>query len=316
MYYLFINRYYKKLVKMVCTLLFLFSFLGCSGLESNNYYEAETGLLKVQSIDILSDQNPNNINVIIKGNGKLKYTTVKQDFPLAVLVYLPETVIQENILSADIPKHTGISQISYSNTDDLNKITELKIFLKENFPYQVIEQHNSLKISFHKPRFRYYQPNNGNLRYNNVMLGHSRHISPLIGYDSFKNLDTNYNLKQPKPSLKPISQKQESQEPLKTLKSDLVDKKVADKKNINDIKNQDSNNNNKEKEKEKEINKAQVKESDIKQKNNSDKKNINDIANKDNNNNNNNNKEKDKKKEINKAQVKESYPIKGDICLL
>ncbi len=146
----------KKLAKFsaiavfLATLLFLFA--GCA---SNTVAVKETSKdttdplgLKIIS-DISTTENTESIMVSIRGNRLLTYTSVKQPFPLGVLLYFPETALGD-INTDYTPDSDIISSIKASELTDKGNTSRIEILLKEDTPYEVTREDTGLSISFKK----------------------------------------------------------------------------------------------------------------------------------------------------------------------
>jgi len=95
---------------------------------------------------VLIDQKNDLIEVLIKGNQKLVYTSIKQSFPFGIVIYLPETAIDDG-LSTDMPEDGIISDLIVKYADKEQTTAKIEILLKEDLDYDVIEEAHSLRIS-------------------------------------------------------------------------------------------------------------------------------------------------------------------------
>lgn len=146
----------KKLAKFSAIAIFLvtllFLFAGCA---SNTVAVKETSKdttdpldLKIIS-DISTTENSEFIMVSIRGNRLLTYTSVKQPFPLGVLLYFPETALGD-IDSDYMPDSDIISSIKASELTDKGNTSRIEILLKEDTSYEVTREDTGLNISFKK----------------------------------------------------------------------------------------------------------------------------------------------------------------------
>ena len=83
----------------------------------------------------------------IKGDNTLTYTSVKQPFPLGVLLYFPDTAIDDidttYTLESDI-----VNSIKASTLSSKGHTTRIEILLKKDIPYEVTRDFTGIKISF------------------------------------------------------------------------------------------------------------------------------------------------------------------------
>ncbi|MCK5507513.1 MAG: type IV pilus secretin PilQ [Desulfobacterales bacterium] len=100
--------------------------------------------------EISTSEDPESFNVLVKGNRELTYMSVKQLFPLSVLLYFPETAlgnINTNIsLESEI-----VDSITASELTEKGHKSRIKIALKKDVSYKAANKGTGLKISFAKP---------------------------------------------------------------------------------------------------------------------------------------------------------------------
>lgn len=99
--------------------------------------------------DISTTENSDSSIVWIKGNQLLTYTSVKQPFPAGVLLYFPETALN-NIETAYQPTSDVVLSINASELTEKGHTSRIEILLKNDIPYQVTREDMGLKISFKK----------------------------------------------------------------------------------------------------------------------------------------------------------------------
>ena len=100
--------------------------------------------------EISTSEDSESFNILIKGNRELTYMSVKQLFPLAVLLYFPETAL-DNIKINISPESEIVDSITASELTEKGQKSRIKISLKKDVPYKVTNEGTSLKISFAKP---------------------------------------------------------------------------------------------------------------------------------------------------------------------
>lgn len=85
----------------------------------------------------------------IRGNHLLTYTAVKQPSPLGVVLYFPETAL-DNINTAYTPDSDYVSSIKASELTAKGHTTRVEILLKKDASYEVSREDTGLKIAFKK----------------------------------------------------------------------------------------------------------------------------------------------------------------------
>lgn len=98
---------------------------------------------------ISTTEDSESINILIKGNSLLTYTSVKQPFPLGVILYFPETALDnvETPLSLD---NDMIDAIKASELTEKGHTSKIEISLKKDTPYEVTREDMDINISFPK----------------------------------------------------------------------------------------------------------------------------------------------------------------------
>ena len=98
---------------------------------------------------ISTTENSEASTVSIKGNQLLTYTSVKQLFPLGVLLYFPETGL-ENIDANYTPDSDIVASIKASELITEGHASKVEISLKKDVSYEVARENNGIKILFKK----------------------------------------------------------------------------------------------------------------------------------------------------------------------
>ncbi|MFO8084175.1 MAG: type IV pilus secretin PilQ [Desulfobacterales bacterium] len=122
---------------------------GCAGVKTDtmpNDLNAHENSM-VLSIDVAEQKSAS--TVIIQGNHPLTYTSVKQPFPMAVIIYLPNTSLN-NFTVPEIFENEIISSISVFEPSDDQFVSRVEIALNEDVPYDIDTENNALMISFLK----------------------------------------------------------------------------------------------------------------------------------------------------------------------
>ena len=100
--------------------------------------------------EISTSEDPESFNVLVKGNRVLTYMSVKQLFPLAVLLYFPETAL-DNIKTNISPESEIVGSITASELNEKGHKSKIEILLKKDVPYKADSEETGLKISFSRP---------------------------------------------------------------------------------------------------------------------------------------------------------------------
>ncbi|MBU2520967.1 MAG: type IV pilus secretin PilQ [Proteobacteria bacterium] len=100
--------------------------------------------------EISTSEDSESFNVLVKGNRMLTYMSVKQLFPLAVLLYFPETAL-DNINTNISPESEIVGPITASELTEKGHKSRIEILLKKDVPYKADSEGTGLKISFSKP---------------------------------------------------------------------------------------------------------------------------------------------------------------------
>jgi type IV pilus assembly protein PilQ len=98
---------------------------------------------------IATTDNPDSFDVVVQGNRPLTYTSVKQPFPLAVILYFPETTL-ENVAPTTAADSDMVSSIAATQLTSNGQTARLEIALKQDAAYEVARETSGLKIVFKK----------------------------------------------------------------------------------------------------------------------------------------------------------------------
>jgi type IV pilus assembly protein PilQ len=150
------NGNIKKWSKIGTIIFFLgMLIMVLAGCASNSMTVKETKKDAAQSFepkhitDIGSSEDLTSSIVWIKGNRLLTYTSVKQSFPLGVLIYFPETSLGD-IKTSYVPESDVVSSIKASELTTKGHTSRVEILLKKDAAYEVTREDTGLKISFKK----------------------------------------------------------------------------------------------------------------------------------------------------------------------
>ena len=117
--------------------------------ETKKDANANQSLEPKRITDIGLKEDLTSCNIWIRGNRMLTYTSVKQPFPLAVLLYFPETDLGD-INTDDVPDSGIVSLIKASELTPQGHTSRVEILLKKDVSYEVTQIDTGLKISFNK----------------------------------------------------------------------------------------------------------------------------------------------------------------------
>ena len=105
-------------------------------------------LKAIQSISTV--QETGQFKVAVGSNRLLTYTSVKKPSPLSVVLYFPETVIDDAVTNL-IVDNDVVSFISASAISTEGQASRIEIGLKQDAPYEVIRGESGLSIVFDTP---------------------------------------------------------------------------------------------------------------------------------------------------------------------
>lgn len=142
----------KKGTSLVAIIIAVLAVLaGCATSPSGRQAgEADTAETK-QIIGITTEQDDSDYLVIIQGNQQLTYTSVKQNLPLGVLFYFPETDLDSAVPVTLMPNNAVIESVETALLDDQQQMTRVFISLKQDIPYDVAPDGTGIRISFPRP---------------------------------------------------------------------------------------------------------------------------------------------------------------------
>ena len=101
--------------------------------------------------DITTDDDPDAVKITINSNRQLTYTSIKQNLPLGILFYFPDTALSQIIDSVYSPDSDVIESIETSQMTDDEKTSRIFITLKKDMPYEVTPYETGITVSFAKP---------------------------------------------------------------------------------------------------------------------------------------------------------------------
>jgi type IV pilus assembly protein PilQ len=97
---------------------------------------------------IQATDSPEESIVSIKSNAKLVYTSVKQSFPLGVVLIFPQTAITNQ--TVDSAQGSDLISNVETSVDSQSGTAKVSIFLKSDSSYEVLQNNSDMKIVFKK----------------------------------------------------------------------------------------------------------------------------------------------------------------------
>ncbi|MBA3009639.1 MAG: type IV pilus secretin PilQ [Proteobacteria bacterium] len=110
--------------------------------------ESIAGQKYIHGIDINKENK--SIEVRITGNKELAYYSIKQPFPFAICVYLPETLIKPGLIPGSI-KDDAIGGLKLTYADQKQTTAKLEILLNQDLSYEVMEEGALLRVVLSPP---------------------------------------------------------------------------------------------------------------------------------------------------------------------
>ncbi|MCP3942165.1 MAG: type IV pilus secretin PilQ [Desulfobacteraceae bacterium] len=154
----------KKNHRIILVILTLFFMAGCTARKAENFNTPQKNEIQLQS-DRMSDSSLSSeeknvpkyiqsiqaikedktVEILIQGNQKLVYTSIKQPFPFAICVYFPETKINPGVIPGQIEdRRIGGLKLGYA--DKKQTTAKLEILLNRDISYEVREDGEQLRV--------------------------------------------------------------------------------------------------------------------------------------------------------------------------
>ena len=146
-------------ITLVISVLILFLLVGCMTGKTDDLNtsqanegqppsdataDAVAGQKMIHGIDVKKVSKT--IEVRILGNQELTYTSIKQPFPFAICVYLPETKINPGLATPGSIEAEAIGGVKLTYADQLETTVKLEIALNQDIPYEVREDGDQLRV--------------------------------------------------------------------------------------------------------------------------------------------------------------------------
>jgi type IV pilus assembly protein PilQ len=97
--------------------------------------------------DIVTTDEIDGVGILLKSDRLLTATSIKQPYPLGVILYLPETVAPD-LQTIYTPDSDIIKSIKATKLTDDGPGVRLEILLEKEVPYDIIQQEEGLKVVF------------------------------------------------------------------------------------------------------------------------------------------------------------------------
>jgi type IV pilus assembly protein PilQ len=121
---------------------------GCAT-RMENKTSSEIGQSDLSKVinSITTDQNQDNFNIHLKGSENLTFTSVKQPFPAGVILYFPNTRL--NNIQDNLEFNEGIVEaIKSTEYNQDNHTARVEVLLRKDVGYQVTKEDKGLLVSF------------------------------------------------------------------------------------------------------------------------------------------------------------------------
>jgi len=136
--------------------LLIIMILGAAGCASNNIRAPKSE----QAIDPVADpklitgistsEDDGTVVVSVNSSRPLTYSSVKQPLPLSVILYFPETALEDSI-TGEIPENSIIGSVKAAELPGAGHTSKIIISLIKNVSYEVTSEDTGLRIAFAKP---------------------------------------------------------------------------------------------------------------------------------------------------------------------
>ena len=138
-------------VQFVLLIIVILFFAGCA--SKTAVRPGSKDVQKTPKLNLITDisvtEDADSIVVLIKSDRLLTYTSVKQPFPLGVLLYFPDTAIDQ-IETSLAPDLDIVSSVHATELTEDGHTSRIEIALKKDSSYEVSREGEGLKILFAK----------------------------------------------------------------------------------------------------------------------------------------------------------------------
>ena len=141
---------------VLCALLIIMIF-GAAGCASRNITVSQPDKAMESASDpklitgiISTTEDIGTVVVSVNSNKPLTYSSVKQPLPLSVILYFPETAL-EDFITGEIPENSIIRSVKASELQGAGHTSKIVISLIKDVSYEVKSENTGLRIVFAKP---------------------------------------------------------------------------------------------------------------------------------------------------------------------
>ena len=140
----------RNLRRAVCGAILIALLTGCAiGAKKQTQKDIEKPTVLRRITDIRTTDGPESIHVLIMGKPLLTYSAFKQPSPLSVVLFFPETALENVKIQQTVDSNT-VGLIQASELTEQGHTTKILISLKKDVPYVVNRENGGLKVSFQK----------------------------------------------------------------------------------------------------------------------------------------------------------------------
>lgn len=141
-------KFARSSILGVFVLILALSFWGCASRSSSGKGSRPDKNIQLKHINGISVSDENGSETVnIKGDGLLTYTSIKQPFPLSVILYFPETDIDVTETENE-PDSELINSIKVSQLAEKDHTSRVEILLKKDVLYEVRRDESGLNVIF------------------------------------------------------------------------------------------------------------------------------------------------------------------------
>jgi type IV pilus assembly protein PilQ len=141
----------KKIVISIMLLFWMAAFTACATKEKNVSSDPVKPLASKAIKSISAIEETNSYRIEIEGNRMLTYTLVKKPVPLSVVLYFPETALEEAAFHTDfVAEGNIVGRIRAAELSLDEQSSKIEISLQQDAPYEVVRRENGLAVIFQK----------------------------------------------------------------------------------------------------------------------------------------------------------------------
>jgi len=148
------NRIRNSALLIMLAILAMMMAAACASQKSVQQDRLESSAASAgskQITEVIATEDAGSYLVLVKGNRQLTYTSVKQNLPLGVLFYFPETGIDPGIMASIAADNDIVESVETSLVSETQDMSRILISLKKDTPYEVTPEGTGIRIAFAKP---------------------------------------------------------------------------------------------------------------------------------------------------------------------